>query len=76
MQYSAEARVRAAEIQMAKGNDEKAFLLVKDTVSRMYKLDKHPEAGPWVQKAKDHYKKLRDQLQKQPDPDEGVWGVR
>lgn len=76
VQYSAEARVRAAEIQMAKGNDEKAFLLVKDTVSRMYKLDKHPEAGPWVQKAKDHYKKLRDQLQKQPDPDEGVWGVR
>lgn len=74
--YSAEARVRAAEIQIGKGNKDKAFKLIKDTVSRMYKLSKHPVAGEWVEKAKSHYKELRDELQMAPDPDEGVWGVR
>lgn len=74
--YSAEARVRAIEIQMKKGNSDKAFKLVKDTVSRMYKLDKHPAAGEWVEKAKGHYKTLRDELQAEPHPDEGIWGVR
>ena len=76
VEYSAEARVRAAEIQMGKDNKDKAFKLIKDTVSRMYKLSKHPVAGEWVEKAKTHYKQLRDELQEPPDPDEGVWGVR
>jgi len=76
VQYSAEARVRAAEIQMKKGNDDKAFRLIKDTVSRMYKLSSHPEAGPFIIKAKDYYKTLRRKLNVPEHPDEGLWGVR
>jgi hypothetical protein len=76
VQYSAEARLRAAEIQMKKGNDDKAFRLIKDTVSRMYKLSGHEVAGPFVQKAKEHYKTLRKKLNVPEHPDEGLWGVR
>lgn len=76
VQYSAEARVRAAEIQMKKGNDDKAFRLIKDTVSRMYKLASHAEAGPFIAKAKDYYKTLRKKLNVPEHPDEGLWGVR
>lgn len=76
VQFSAEARVRAAEIQMKAGKNEKAFRLIKDTVSRMFRLGNHPQAGPWVVRAKEHYKKLRDELKVAPDPDEGIWGVR
>ncbi|MCB1225018.1 MAG: tetratricopeptide repeat protein [Verrucomicrobiales bacterium] len=74
--YSAEARVRAAQIQEQRDNKEKAFRLIKDTVSRMYKFSNHPVAGPWVEKAKELYKKLRDETGAQPDPDEGIWGIR
>lgn len=76
VQYSAEARVRAAEIQMKKGNDEKAFRLIKDTVSRMYKLSEHEVAGPFILKAKEYYKTLRKKLNAPEHPDEGLWGVR
>ncbi|MCB1276213.1 tetratricopeptide repeat protein [Prosthecobacter sp.] len=76
VQYSAEARLRAAEIQMKKGNDDKAFRLIKDTVSRMYKLSNHEVAGPFVQKAKEYYKTLRKKLNIPEHPDEGLWGVR
>jgi tetratricopeptide (TPR) repeat protein len=76
VQYSAEARLRAAEIQMKKGNDDKAFRLIKDTVSRMYKLGEHEVAGPFVKKAKEHYKTLRKKLNAPEHPDEGLWGVR
>ncbi len=76
VQYSAEARLRAAEIQMKKGNDDKAFRLIKDTVSRMYKLSSHEIAGPFILKAKEHYKTLRKKLNEPEHPDEGLWGVR
>ncbi|MDZ4405866.1 tetratricopeptide repeat protein [Prosthecobacter sp.] len=76
VQYSAEARLRAAEIQMKKGNDDKAFRLIKDTVSRMYKLTSHEVAGPFVIKAKEYYKTLRKKLNVPEHPDEGLWGVR
>jgi tetratricopeptide (TPR) repeat protein len=76
VEYSAEARVRAAEIQMEKGNDKKAFALIKDTVARMYKMANHPQAGPFILKAREHYKKLRDKLGATPDPDEGIWGIK
>lgn len=76
VQYSAEARVRAAEIQIKKGNDDKAFRLIKDTVSRMYKLANHEVAGPFVLKAKEYYKTLRKKLNAPELPDEGLWGVR
>jgi len=76
VQYSAEARLRAAEIQMKKGNDDKAFRLIKDTVSRMYKLGEHEVAGPFIKQAKEHYKTLRKKLNAPEHPDEGLWGVR
>jgi tetratricopeptide (TPR) repeat protein len=76
VQYSAEARVRAAEIQMKKGNDDKAFRLIKDTVSRMYKLSDNEAAGPFIKKAKEYYKTLRKKLNAPESPDEGLWGVR
>ena len=74
--YSAEARVRAVEIQVKKGNKDKAFRLVKDTVSRMYKLSNHPVGGPHILKAKELYKTLRDELKKPAEPDEGLWGIK
>ncbi len=74
--YSAEARVRAAEIVAKQGDKVRAFRLVKDTVSRMYKFSKHPVAGPHVEKAKELYKKLKAETQSPDDPDEGIWGVR
>lgn len=74
--YSAEARLRATEIQIKKGNKEKAFRLVKDTVSRMYKFDDHPKGGPHVVKAKALYKQLRTELNKPIEPDEGIWGIK
>jgi hypothetical protein len=74
--YSAEARVRAVEIQIKKGNKDKAFRLVKDTVSRMYKLSSHPVGGPHILRAKDLYKTLRDELKKPAEPDEGLWGIK
>jgi len=76
VQYSAEARLRAAEMQLKKGNDDKAFRLIKDTVSRMYKLSNHEVAGPFILKAKEHYKTLRKKLNAPEHPDEGLWGVR
>ncbi len=74
--YSAEARVRAVEIQVKKGNKDKAFRLVKDTVSRMYKLSSHPVGGPHILRAKELYKILRDELKKPAEPDEGLWGIK
>lgn len=76
VQYSAEARLRAAEIQLKKGNEDKAFRLIKDTVARMYKLSEHEVAGPFIKKAKEHYKTLRKKLNVPEHPDEGLWGVR
>lgn len=76
VEYSAEARVRAAEIVSKQGDKARAFRLIKDTVSRMYKLANHPVAGPHVQKARELYKKLKVETQAKDDPDEGIWGVR
>ena len=76
VEYSAEARVRAAEIVIKQGDLTRAFKLVKDTVSRMYKFANHPVAGPQVEKAKQLYKKLKVDTQAKDDPDEGIWGVR
>ena len=53
-----------------------AFALIKDTVARMYKMANHPQAGPFILKAREHYKKLRDKLGATPDPDEGIWGIK
>jgi hypothetical protein len=33
-------------------------------------------AGPFVKKAKEHYKTLRKKLNAPEHPDEGLWGVR
>ena len=74
--YSAEARVRAAEIVLKQGDKAKAFRLIKDTVSRMYKQAKHPVAGPHIERAKELYKKLKVETQAKDEPDEGIWGVR
>jgi tetratricopeptide (TPR) repeat protein len=74
--YSAEARVRAAEIVLKQGDKAKAFRLIKDTVSRMYKQAKHPVAGPYIERAKELYKKLKVETQAKDEPDEGIWGVR
>lgn len=74
--YSAEARVRAAQIVAKQGDKARAFRLIKDTVSRMYKFSKHPVAGPHVEKAKELYKQLKTETQAPDDPDEGLWGVR
>lgn len=74
--YSAEARVRAAEIVLKQGDKAKAFRLIKDTVSRMYKQSKHPVAGPHIERAKELYKKLKVETQAKDEPDEGTWGVR
>ncbi len=76
VEYSAEARVRAAEIVIKQGDLNRAFKLIKDTVSRMYKFANHPVAGPHVEKAKQLYKKLKADTQAKDDPDEGIWGVR
>ncbi len=76
VEYSAEARVRAAELVAKQGDKVRAFKLIKDTVSRMYKFSKHPVAGPHVEKAKELYKKLKAETQAPDDPDEGIWGVR
>jgi tetratricopeptide (TPR) repeat protein len=76
VEYSAEARLRAIEIQTQKGNKDKAFRLAKDTVSRMYRLTSHPAAGPHVEKVKELYKKLREELKLPADPDEGAWGIK
>ncbi len=76
IEYSAEARVRAAEIVAEQGDKTRAFRLIKDTVSRMYKFSKHPVAGPHVEKAKALYKTLKVETQAKDDPDEGIWGVR
>ena len=74
--FSAEARVRAAEIVLKQGDKGKAFRLIKDTVSRMHKMNKHPVAGPHIERAKELYKKLKVETQAKDDPDEGIWGVR
>ena len=74
--FSAEARVRAAEIVLKQGDKGKAFRLIKDTVSRMHKMNKHPVAGPHIERAKALYKKLKVETQAKDDPDEGIWGVR
>lgn len=74
--YSAEARVRAAEIVLKQGDKAKAFRLIKDTVSRMYKQAKHPVAGPYIERAKGLYKQLKVETQAKDEPDEGIWGVR
>ena len=78
IQYSAEARVRAVEIQLKKGqasNKEKAFKVVKDTVARMYKYNQHEQAGPHLVRAREIYKQLRVELKKPVEPDEGLWGI-
>ena len=75
VEFSAEARVRAVEIQISKNNKDKAFRLVKDTVSRMFRLGDHPVAGEHVKRAKELYKKLRVELNLPADPDEGAWGI-
>jgi tetratricopeptide (TPR) repeat protein len=76
LEYSAEARVRSVEIQIQKGNKEKAFRLAKDTVSKLYKQSSHPVAGPHILRSKELYKMLRDQLKKSAVPDEGLWGIQ
>ncbi len=76
VEYSAEARVRATEIQIKKGNKAKAFRLAKDTVGRMYKLTNHPIGGPWIEKAKVIYKQLRNELDLPASQEEGLWGVK
>ena len=76
VEFSAEARVRAAEIVMKQGDKTKAFRLIKDTVSRMHKLSNHPVAGPFVVRAKELYKTLKTETNAESHPDEGIWGVR
>lgn len=76
VEFSAEARVRAAEIVMKQGDKGKAFRLIKDTVSRMHKLSNHEVAGPFVNRAKELYKTLKVDTNAESHPDEGIWGVR
>lgn len=74
--FSAEARLRAAQIVAKQGDKARAFRLAKDTVSRMYKQSKHPIAGPFIEQAKQLYKQLKVETQAKDDPDEGLWGIR
>jgi tetratricopeptide (TPR) repeat protein len=76
VQYSAEARYRAASIQVKQGNKEKAYRLARDTISRMYKLANDPKGGGFIEKSRGLYKQLRDELKMEPHKDELLWGVR
>ncbi len=60
--YSAEARVRAAELQYGRGNKEKAFSLIRITLYKMHKLAGHPVAGEHVKKAKALYQEWKLQM--------------
>lgn len=49
--FSAEARVRAAQLQYGRGNKEKAYSLLRITVFKMHKFRSHPVAGTHIKKA-------------------------
>lgn len=62
LDYSAEARLKAAELQFARGNKEKAFSLIRITVYKMHKLAGHPVAGQHIKKAFQLYQDWKPQM--------------
>jgi len=62
VQYSVEARLKAAEIQYAAGKKQKAYDLIKLTVQQMHKFRTHPIAGPHMIRALKLYKQWQVEL--------------